>query len=432
MEAGVTSATAVRVEVAEAAALAAKAFADARIVLVCSLYGSTGSFFLQSLLDDHPDLYTFPSDIRRIPVFIEDFEAHTRDEHLRAVLDGNQRFFNTASERARTNSLRYLGDTRDGGLVIDRGRFTAYLTAMLEGVELTPRTFTLALVMAYNFTRDVMPSSNTFALYVHDLFRAVRLWRPQLGAVEIVAACRHPLNVYASACRRKRFDADDRGTLPAPYALTHVEGFTALPALLREAGADVSLVLIEELHANPRASLESLSARLGIPFAASMLESTIGGLKWWGSHQRVGTINGFDPGLHASVAVDAVGRRAERLVWRATERFQHHTGYARVRPAGEAARPRARWPKVALMFYRDLVGSAAALAAGAPSLRARVSIALRALRLALRYARVTLQERHAAERMGREDRATDYGRIAVLNPLSAATLRWPHDAEMRS
>ena len=425
MEADVTTGTAVRIEVSEAAALAAKAFRDARIVLVCSLYGSTGSFFVYSLLDNHPDLYTFPFDIRRIPIFIEDFETHARAEHLRAVLDGNQRLFDTASERARTNSLRYLGDARDGGLVIDRARFTAYLTAMLEDVELTPRTFTLALVMAYNFTRDVMPSSNTFALYVHDLFRAVRLWRPQLGKVDIVAACRHPLNVYASACRRKRFDAGDRGTLPAPYALTHVEGFAALPSLLRDARGDASLVLIEELHANPRASLQALSAHLGIPFTESLLESTIGGLKWWGSHQRVGTINGFDPRLHATVAVGAVGRRAERLVWRSTEHFQRHTGYARLRPPSEERRRRAWWPKVPLMFYRDLIVSAAALVTEARSVRAGLGVAVRTLRLALRYALVARDERRDAERMRREDQTTEYAAVTVINPLSDASIRWP-------
>jgi hypothetical protein len=419
--------------VPEAVALAAKAFRDARIVLVCSLYGSTGSFFLHSLLDNHSSLYTFPFDIRRIPIFIEDFDAHSRAEHLRAVLEGNQRLYDTASERARTNSLRYLGDTRDGGLVIDRTRFRTYLTAMLEDVALTPRTFTLAVVMAYNFTRDVVPTTTTFALYVHDLFRAVRLWRPQLGKVDIVAACRHPLNVYASACRRRRFDAGDRGTLPAPYGLAHIEGFMALPSLLREAGADTSLVLIEELHARPRASLEALSAHLQIPFCASMLESTIGGLKWWGSHQRVGTINGFAPDIHGTVELDAVGHRAERMVWRSTERFQRHTGYARVRPASMGRRrPDAWWPRVPLRFYRDLLAAAASLLRGATSVRARLGIAVQTLRLGLRYAQAALAERGAAERMRLEDQATDYGAVAVVNPLSPASLRWPdHRGERR-
>ena len=410
-------------DVSEAVRIGRRVFADHRVTFVCTLYGSTGSFFLYSLLDNHPDLYTFPYDIRRAPVDLEDFDARPRAAHVRALLEDNERLFDTARDRSFTNSLQYLGDGRDAGLVIDRERFAAYLDALLDVADFSPRTFTLAVVLAYNFARNVVPRSSRVVLYTHDLIRTVRLWKRAIPDAGIVAACRHPVNVFASYCARKRFESADRARLPAPYALTEIESFPDLTTLLAAAG-DVRLLLIEELHARPESSMRALAADLGVPFTDTLLQSSIGGLRWWGSHQRVGTINGFSRELHRTLASEAIGARAERMIWRSTARFQRHAGYASVGPA-RASAVTARWPRIAVTYYRDLARAAAALIRAAGTARARFGVVRRAANAAAHYALVWWRERAAVRELARRDAGADYSPVRIVNPLSADSLCRP-------
>jgi len=394
-----------------------------RLFFVCGLYGSSGSFFLNTLFDGHPDIYTFPSDIRRIPIFVDDFEAHTAKEHISAVLDNNKRFFDTSAVKLPNNTLQFLGENKDQGIAIDKNRFITYFTAILDNMgEFNIRNYTLAIVMAYNFTRNIFPSTNTFVLYTHDLLRTA-YWKRQFGPCKIVTSCRHPLNVYASYCDRTKYESLIKNPLLLPYRLTKVWGFLDFYKVLSRFEDDIGLVLLEELSANPKQSMELVVQNMNINFCDSLLQSTIGGLKWWGSHQRIGTINGFSKTLHRTVRVDFVGKNAEAAMLKCTGHFQRFIGYER--------RPKPTWreyfrsymfERIFFLYYKDLITSVINVMQSEMPLSSLIRIMLRAFKWMICYCAWRVKDSIAIAKLAKEDAAADYSRLKVLNPLHEGSM----------
>ena len=412
---------------ADALSVARAVMRRPRIFVVCNLYGSTGSFFLHTLLDNHPQILTFIYDLRRAPVFVDDFDRHTREEHIRALVEGNDRLFDTGSGQHPMNTLNLLGDTRDRSIVTDRAAFAHYLRLILDEVPFNIRNHCLALALAHNLARGVVPDGETVVFYAHDLPRTLLFIR-QFGEGEVLATVRHPLNVHASRNERtfKGFRdrvADPRAdrreamnlTLYLPSRILYLEEFyRLLPGVTERVG----LVSIEELHAHPRESVEKLAFHMGIPFSTTLLESTIGGLKWWGSHYT--RVQGFSRTLHRDLALDKVDRSDAAAVSLAMPRLHRHCRYVTVETS--------RWAGVlsrlpGLRFPVDVVRLLRLSWRTCPGWRARTQAATMALSRIAKFlvARSTL-ENAALQRLRRLDAAADFSPLVLINPMQADSM----------
>jgi hypothetical protein len=413
---------------AEALGVARAVMRRPRIFVVCNLYGSTGSFFLHTLLDNHPQVLSFIYDLRRAPVFVDDFDRHTREEHIRALVEGNDRLFDTGSGQHPMNTLNLLGDTRNQSIVTDRVAFTHYMRLILDDVPFTIRNHCLALALAHNLARGVVPDGETVVFYAHDLPRTLLFIR-QFGEGEVLATIRHPLNVHASRNERTfkgfrdrvadaRVDRRDAMnlTLYLPSRILYLEEFyRLLPRITQRVG----LVSIEELHAHPRESVERLAAHMGIPFSPTLLESTIGGLKWWGSHYT--RVQGFSRTLHRDLAFDKVDRGDAAAISVALRGLHRHCGYVPAETS-RASRILSRLP--GLRFVRDVIALLRISWRTCPGWRARGQAAAMAGARVAKFlvARTTL-ENAALRRLARVDAASDFSRLVLINPMQANSMR---------
>ncbi|MBM4442455.1 MAG: sulfotransferase [Candidatus Rokubacteria bacterium] len=410
-------------------ALAREVLEAPRVFYITNLYGSAGSYFIHTLFDSHPDVWTFLYDMRRAPVFVDDFDAHTPEQHVRALLEDNARFFDTASERGFMNTLNQLGDSRDRGIAIDRDAFARLFTAILESVPFTMRNFALAMTIAHNLVRGIRPRTNTFVLYTHDFPRTV-LFQRGFGTGRIIGMARHPVNAHVSRGMRRfrdRLDlaradrVDARTALRLPlYRPSEIDSLVAFYRDLPAVEERVAVLSIEELHVDPRGSMERLVADLGIRFVPSLLESTIGGLKWWGSHYT--RVQGFSPGLHRDVDPRRAGVNDTAAVTLVTRCLQQHLGYTSP-PLSPLGRVRAHLPG---RRYLDDVGALVQTVAGRQrSVREQAWTVACGLERAVKYVvGRTVLENLALRRVAALDRTADFSKLVMINPVRPGTVRW--------
>jgi hypothetical protein len=410
----------------EVLAFVREALERPRVSFISHLCGSAGSFFFHTLFDGHPSVNRFMFDLNRAPIVIDDFDARTPEQHVALLLEDNERLFDTASDPSPMNTLRFLGETRDRGIVVDRVLFAHYLKVILNDVPWSLRTLVIALTVAHNLARGIRPRSNVFVFYTHDLAKTVQFVRG-FGGGDILALCRHPVNIFESRCRRQfRAHVDlaeaagsswrDALNLPL-YRPSQIFGLEDFYRLLPSIAGRIGVVSIEELHASPQRSMERVAAYMGIPFSPVLLESTVDGLKWWGSHYT--RLHGFSPSLHRDVKSDRVGRGDTAAVMRATLRLQRHLGYTSLTKIPVADALRARLP--GRRYFADLEHlrrTTVGRGRGSDARCARFALERAAKYIVAR----TVHENAALHRLAAHDARADFSKLAVINPVRPGTM----------
>ena len=284
-------------------------------------WGRSGTVFLHSLFDGHPEVLTFPA--TRVNSFHhrqwpDIAGANTRAEMVEKFIRWNPSCFDGASDRW-LEGLAELGPGRDTPLHVDEARFTAALLARLPDRApgaIRRRDFFLAAHFAYAEARGEDVSQKTLLLYhlhspeAYDGIGAALEDFPDMVAIGTV---REPLRSLASYLRKNRdlarlLGQDDRAT----YAgMVRSGGFNALyrhqlagwSELFDRRTMPRYEVRLEDLHDNPRATMTRLAAWLGLGWDERLLASTWNGLAYWGDQMAVKRQNGFS-GAHTRYAAE--------------------------------------------------------------------------------------------------------------------------------
>jgi Sulfotransferase family len=320
-------------------------------------WGRSGTVFLHSLFDGHPEVLTFPA--TRVNSFHhrqwpDIAGAATREEMVAKFIRWNPSCFDGTKDRW-FEGLADLGPTKDTPLFVDEERFTRALLARLP--ERSPgairrRDFFVAAHYAYAEARGEDVSKKKVLLYhlhspeAYDGIGAALEDFPDMVAIGTV---REPLRSLASYLRKNRelarlLGQDDRAT----YAgMVRTGGFNALyrhqlsgwSELFDRRAMRRYEVRLEDLHDSPRTTMTRLASWLGLAWDESLLASTWNGLAYWGDQMAVKRQNGFS-GAHTRQsaeekveALDALDRYVlEGLLasWRREHGYDRARWHARV------------------------------------------------------------------------------------------------------
>jgi hypothetical protein len=243
--------------------------------------GRTGSDFLQSLLDGHPEVLTFNGSLP----FYADFLPHSACARAGsfAIEDMLQEFvgcyinrfksrYDTAERKDR------LGRDQNESLDIDTHAFLDHAARLLDGQEPTPRNALLAIYGAYHLClgRDVLTTKVLFH-HAHRFDEMERFLR-DFPRASVIVTTRDPRANFVSVVEHGRELLTYRDSQKHVYhCLNHILADSTPCAAL---GVKYAAVRLEDL---PRESaLRACAEWMGISYAPSMLESTWGGLQWWG------------------------------------------------------------------------------------------------------------------------------------------------------
>jgi hypothetical protein len=271
-------------------------------------YGSSGSTFLHSLLDGHPDVIQMPGlYARNLYKFWNCNHTLTIDKFVSAFLDAHKPWFVTDLVDSEFG-FRSMGDNMDQTITIDQDLFEGHFRTHFTCQNYNSREFIIQCHKAYNFALGkknkgkkllVLPLHTLPPDEYHKMFADF----PDLKIVNMV---RHPVSLYYSAL--KHYDSMHRRSKVLNFNFTEAAlsflfndyhygqfkryetfGFRYFPESKKE--QQVAIVL-EELHKNPSANMKSLATWLTIPWSNTLLASTFNGQRWW-SRAESSRINGF-------------------------------------------------------------------------------------------------------------------------------------------
>jgi len=281
---------------------------------ICSILydGRSGSVFLQSLLDDHPDVSTFPATAlmggargRHINEMLA-MVAESSWEQLGEEFVRRYPVVFDSSDDTTNCRLNELGSEKNEKILVDQQRFLSAWLGLTRELPRTARMFFIAIHIAYEVAKQ-RPINNNL-LIVH----AMHTPEPNMEAIcktfpeqKIILMTREPLdtfnshykshiNVFHAENPGKNFwDLEQSINYPLDIFMNiftsykNIKNYVANHDLIRA-------LKLEDIHANAERTMSRVAEWLEIPYHKNLHSSSFGGKTHWGDisiHHRTGPAN---------------------------------------------------------------------------------------------------------------------------------------------
>lgn len=277
----------------------ARVLASPRVASI--LYdGRSGSVFLQSLLDNHPEVTTMPATV---------LIGGVSGTHINYYLDSPSGTYSWETV-AETFPVRFptlfdstydvsgcrldeLGPQQNESIQVDTSIFRKFLLEGTVGITCGPKEIFAAIHLAWEASRGRHFSGNP--VIVHATHTPEPLMFPFCRAfpeAQHLIMTRLPLGTYASHFNH-HINKDEVYTPEKSFWLNGANADYAL-AIIRNAivsyrviaeqvkPSNIRAVRLEDLHANPRAAMQRVCDWLQIGFHDCLLQSTFAGKTHWG------------------------------------------------------------------------------------------------------------------------------------------------------
>ncbi len=243
--------------------------------------GRTGSDFLQSLLDSHPQIATFNG---HFAVYSEFFtRALTFNVPGGRVADAADEFigqylYKLVSRYDIQEAKDRLGEQSDESFTLDTAEFKVHLVGLMGERPLTSRDFLLAVYGAYKLCLGQQIGDAKVIFHHPHLDYEFRLFLKDFPRTRVVFSSRDPRPNFCSHVEhfRRYYRSHDN----QQHVYNCLKMALEDSALADELGLDYIATRLEDI---PREDvLRAFADWLGVDFQESMLRSTWAGLDWHG------------------------------------------------------------------------------------------------------------------------------------------------------
>ena len=271
-----------------------------RVVCIMS-YTSSASCLMSSLLDNHPNIISFPDNI--ISSFQDFWDINstlTLDPLLDAFLFRYTTIFDArttskgleeTAESGEKRGFTTLGPDRKEYLEVDRAAFKRYVKMFIGDTHPIPRKlFFQAIHVAYSkaLNREVTDPIIVFGLHAAHP-RRINALMEDFSDVYFLKMVRHPLRAIGSRFRRQIFNGIGLSHFHKIITGVSKSGFTYPSTSATRWRA----VRMEDLHQTPEKTMKNICHWLDLPWNEVLLESTINGKQWWNEKGGL-QISGFN------------------------------------------------------------------------------------------------------------------------------------------
>ena len=264
--------------------------------LVALLFvGRSGTVFLQSLIDNHPEISTLPNMYLRGffgPGVWNKISAGGWRELPERFADEYEVLFDSTSPKTtpgRPNDgrpnmgweegLTAVGENRDEALSLDRKKFCFEALRLMGGLDnIDPRSFLMVIHAAYEKVLGTKTKKHIAFYHIHnpDNFTQLNFLRYAPDA-RLVVMVREPIQSCESWIRLPFKQNDYTKIVPRILSM-----FFDIDKIVYRKLESVG-VRLEDLKAQPKATMRALCAWMGVHEAPSLYQMTVQGKKWWGN-----------------------------------------------------------------------------------------------------------------------------------------------------
>ena len=236
--------------------------------------GRTGSDFLQSLLDSHPQFAVYSEFFSKALTFVVP-GAQVEDAADEFI---GRYFYKLVSRYDIQEAKDCLGEDSNQSFRIDSAEFKAHIVGLMEGVALNTRNFLLAIYGAYNLCLGQSIESLRVLFHHPHLDFEFRLFAKDFSQTRLIFSTRDPRANFCSHVEhfRQFYKTHDN----QQHVLNCLKMALEDSELADEFGLDYTSIRLEDL---PREDiLRDLASWLGVDYHVSMLRSSWAGLDWHG------------------------------------------------------------------------------------------------------------------------------------------------------
>ncbi len=264
------------------------------IILILT-YGRAGSYFIQSLLDSHPELICFPP--MYTSAFIQEIDKKNLDisnanaayDTLMAYNDGfmlgkTEHTNNHIAEMVRISNLEV-------NIGISLEAFKTKFLTFYEQVKKETSDLKLCLVktMSYAFDAAIndyedidIAKQKKILFQCHRVdYTLINWFSEQFDHLDLLHMLRSPLTTLCSSMRYSlKLDKDGIATFSTKVLENYLKFLFFTGDVIAKPNISHFGVRLEFLHQQPNLTLEKLAKRLNISFHENLLTSTFGGKDW--------------------------------------------------------------------------------------------------------------------------------------------------------
>lgn len=244
--------------------------------------GRTGSDAFQSQLDSHPEIFLIPGSFHFHGFWANSAAAAGFEGEL-SPADIADEFIGYFFRKLKTRydpeeRMGNLGDNMDQSIDIPIPAFREHLIGMMGQCPITSRYFTQAVYVAYSLAagQDIK-FKKLFFDHVHHV-RKVSSVISDFPDCKVICMTRDPRAAYVSGIDHWRLNHPD--ALSPSYPLYVLQRIMDEPAPLAEYSDKFRVMRLEDLA--DEEVWKNVCDWLGISFCPQVMQSTWGGLRWWG------------------------------------------------------------------------------------------------------------------------------------------------------
>jgi hypothetical protein len=304
-------------------------FDDLRVAGIF-FWGRSGSVFLHSLFDSHPEVLTMPAS-RLNAYHAREWPKLAREPGIsdmaRRFIQLNPSLFDGREDRW-FEGLDAMGPGRDTPIAVDAAAFVRELEQLLAPPEVvTRRRFFLAAHVAYALARGEDVSRKTTVVYhLHspEAYTTIEAALDDFPDLRAVGVTRDPIRSALSYLRKnvlgaRVWEQHDRSQYAqlAPtggYNFVYRHQLIGWRELLARYAIPFRAVRIEDLNRDTEGQMRALAEFLGLSWHPCLLESTFNGLAYGGDQLSPGQANATAQQAPSSAESDAALDRLDRYV----------------------------------------------------------------------------------------------------------------------
>jgi len=243
--------------------------------------GRTGTDFLQSLLDSHPEILTFNG-----ALFYHTFWknsacvrsgkftlSHFLDEFIGKHIEKLKSAYDILEMKHR------LGESRNQSLDVDIARFKSGVIELLDGLEINSKNSMVAIYAAY--ARCIGQDIEKKKILFHHIHHSEKLgdYLKDFPDSKIICMTRDPRANFVSGIEHwRRFDPRTDNEAHLYYCIKRI---LADSSVLKKYDNQYTAIRLEDVR-KKGVILKKIAEWLGISYNACLTKSTWGGLAWHG------------------------------------------------------------------------------------------------------------------------------------------------------